>query len=110
MARNLTIIQGSVAAFDIIRNDPTATSVTMYLKNDDTEAVISGGSAYDGNGLATIELDGLDTSVIGVYRYQVNETLSGGGIAKYGAIDCDSDGDCDFNYIIVCESLDGGIS
>ncbi len=108
MARNLTIIQGSVAAFDIVQNDPTATSATLYLKNEDTNEVISGNASYVAN-VASIELDGLDTSVTGVYRYQVNESLSGGGLAKYGAIDCDSDGDCDFNYIIVCESLDGGI-
>lgn len=109
MARNLTIIQGSVAAFDIIQNDPSSTSATMYLKNEDTNEVISGNAAYV-DGVANIVLDGLDTSIMGVYRYQVNESLSGGGLAKYGAIDCDSDGDCDFNYIIVCESLDGGIS
>ncbi len=109
MARNLTIIQGSVAGFDIIRNDASATSVTMYLKNEDTLAVISSNAAYIGD-RATVEFEGLDTSVTGVYRYQINESLSGGGLAKYGAIDCDSDGDCDFNYIIVCESLDGGIS
>lgn len=109
MAHNMTILQGSVAAFEVIRNDSSATSATMYLKNEDTNEVISGNANYV-NGVANIELDGLDTSVVGIYRWQVNESLSGGGLAKYGAIDCDSDGDCDFNYIIVCESLDGGIS
>lgn len=109
MANNITLIQGTVAAFKILQNDLSATSVTMYIKNEDTNEVISSSDTYV-NGVANIEFDGLDTSTPGVYLYQVNENLSGGGVAKYGAFDCDKDGDCDFNYIIICESLDGGIS
>jgi hypothetical protein len=109
MSRNLTLIQGTVAAIDVIQNDPSSTSATIYLKNEDTSEIISKNAAYV-SGVATIELDGTDTATVGIYPYQVNEVLSGGGLAKYGALDCDNDGDCDFGYIIICEALDGGIS
>lgn len=106
---NFVLIQGTVAAFDIIRNDLTATSVTMYFKNTDTNEVISKSASYV-DGVATIEFSGADTAVAGMYPYQVNETLSGGGVAKYGVLDCDGDGDCDWRYLIICEAIDGGIS
>lgn len=109
MANNITLIQGTVAGIDVVQNDLTATSVTIYMKNDDTQAVISKTANYT-DGVATIELDGTDTSVVGVYPYQVNENLAGGGIAKYGAYDCDGDGDCEFGVIVICEAIDGGIS
>lgn len=107
--RNIILIEGTVAGIDVIRNDLTATSVTLYMKNEDTDAVISKTASYV-DGVATIELTGADTTTPGVYPYQINENLSGGGIAKYGALDCDEDGECEFGFIIICESLDGGIS
>lgn len=108
MSRKIILIQGSVAAIDIEQQDPTATSASIYMKNEDTDAVISKTASYV-DGVATIEFDGEDTSVVGVYPFQVNENLPD-GIAKYGAEDCDGDGDCEFGVIIICEALDGGIS
>lgn len=108
--RNITtVIEGSVVAFDIGQNDLSATSASMYLKNVETGETITGTANYVSR-VATIEFDGSDTAVPGVYRYQVNENLSGGGIAKYGAFDCDQDGDCEYGYVVICEALDGGIS
>ena len=106
MARFFTLIEGGVANFDVLRNDPTATSATLVLKNRETEAVTSHTANYV-DGVASIQLDGNDTAIVGVYQYQVNENLSGGGIAKYGTFDCD---DCEWGEIVVCEALDGGIS
>lgn len=106
MARNITLIQGTVAGIDIYQNDTGAVSATLYMKNDETDELIFNTANYV-DGVATISLDGLDTAVVGVYSYQVNENLSGGGIAKYGTFDCS---DCEFGKVIICEALDGGIS
>lgn len=106
MARFFTIIEGSVANFDVLRNDSTATSATLVLKNRET-GVVSSHTANYIDETASIELDGNDTAITGVYQYQINENLSGGGIAKYGTFDCD---DCEWGEIIICEALDGGIS
>lgn len=107
--RDIILIEGTVAGIDVIRNDLTATSCTIYMKNEDTQAVISKTASYV-DGVATIELDGFDTAIPGVYPYQINENLSGGGIAKYGALDCDGDGNCEYGVIIICAAIDGGIS
>ena len=109
MARNFTWIEGTVAAFNVYQNDPTADSATIYLQNTDTLATISHTANYV-EGVATVEFDGNDTAVVGTYKYQVNENLSGGGIAKYGTTDCDQDGDCDWGCVVICSALDGGIS
>lgn len=107
--RNIVLIEGTVAGINVIRNDVTATSVTLYMKNEDTNAVISKTADYV-DGVATIGLSGDDTAIPGIYPYQINENLTGGGIAKYGALDCDADGNCEFGLIIICEAIDGGIS
>ena len=106
MSRNITLIEGTVANIDIYQNDPTATSATLYMRNDETDALISKTATFV-NDVATIELDGNDTTTPGVYSYQVNENLSGGGMAKYGTFEC---ADCEWGKIIICEALDGGIS
>lgn len=106
MARNITLIEGTVSNIDIYQNDPTATSATLYMRNDETNALISKTAPFV-NDVATIELDGNDTTTPGVYSYQVNENLGGGGIAKYGTFECE---DCEWGKIIICEALDGGIS
>lgn len=107
--RDIILIEGTVAGIDVIRNDVTATSVTLYMKNDDTHAVISKNASYV-DGVATIELTGIDTATPGTYPYQINENLTGGGIAKYGALDCDGDGECEYGVITICTAIDGGIS
>lgn len=109
MDRHFTWIEGTEAALKVLQNHPTATSVTIYIKNTETDAVISNTASYT-DGEAVVEFDGNDTTTPGVYKMQVNENLSGGGIAKYGAKDCDGDGDCAFAYVTICESIDGGIS
>lgn len=106
MSRHFTLIQGTVANFDVLQNDPTASSATLILKNRETDVVTSHTANYVG-GVASIEVDGNDTAIIGVYQYQINENLSGGGIAKYGTFDCS---DCEWGEIVICEALDGGIS
>lgn len=105
MARNITLIQGTAAGIDVYQNDLSATSATLYMKNDDTGATISVTENYT-DGVATLELDGNDTAVVGVYSYQVNENLPD-GIAKYGTFECT---DCEWGKIVICEALDGGIS
>lgn len=107
--RNIILIEGTVAGIDVIRNDATATSVSIYMRNEDTEIVTHKTASYV-DGVATIEFSGIDTATPGVYPYQINETLSGGGLAKYGALDCDGDGNCEYGYIIICAAIDGGIS
>lgn len=109
MARNFTWIEGTVAAFNVYQSDLSATSVVIYLQNEDTNEVISSSASYV-DGVANVEFDGADTATPGTYKYQVNEVLSGGGLAKYGAVDCDQDGGCDWGYVIICPALDGGIS
>lgn len=105
MARNITLIQGTAAGIDVYQNDLSATSATLYMKNDETDEVINVTGNYV-DGVANIELDGIDTATPGIYSYQVNENLPD-GIAKYGTFDCT---DCEWGKIIICEALDGGIS
>lgn len=106
MARNITLIEGTVAGIDVYQNDLSASSATLYMKNNVTSETISKTANYT-DGVATIELDGMDTATPGIYSYQINENLGGGGIAKYGTFDCD---ECEWGKIVICEALDGGIS
>lgn len=105
MSRNIILIQGTVAAIDVYQNDLTADTVTIYMKDDETDNLIINTATYE-NGVATVMLEGDDTAIVGVYSYQINENLPD-GIAKYGTFECE---DCEWGKIIICEALDGGIS
>jgi len=111
MSRNIIILQGGEDDIQIQRDDPEAVSVTFVMKNDDTDALTEITEAYaevDGTWMAQITIDGLHTSIIGVYSYQINENISGGGIRKHGVGNCAEW--CEFGKLIICESLDGVVS
>lgn len=107
MNRNFTILQASLKRLKFYQDAADATSVTFIMKNDDTAAVMSFTENYS-DGEAVIELDGNDTSVTGIYSYQINENTPN-GIIKHGDLNCD-DGDCEYGKVIICESLDGVVS
>ena len=105
--RNFTILQASLKRLKFLQSQPDATSVTLVMRNDDTLATASYTENYI-SGEAVVELTGLDTAIVGVYSYQVNENTPD-GIIKYGDLNCDGD-DCAYGKIIICEALDGFVS
>lgn len=105
MARDITIIQGSETNIRVVQSNSSATDVTLYAKHDENGHTFSVTDSYS-DGQAVLVIEGVDTGVLGVYSYQLNETIPTGYV-KYGAFGCE---DCDYGKLIICESLDGGIS
>lgn len=107
MGRNFIIIQGSLHRMKFYRGAADATSVTLYMKNVETDAVQSFTENYS-DGVAVVEIPPAYTAVAGTYSYQINESTPDGAI-KYRTGDCSGD-DCVYGIITICESLDGVVS
>lgn len=98
---NMQVRQGSQLPLQVNQGDSAATSVTIIMRNQETQAVYSVTASYV-DGVANLVLGSDQTSVVGVYDYQFNENVDGEDPIIY-AMDCE--GDCDFPTIEVCEAL-----
>lgn len=97
---NMTVRQNGKLTFTVNRADDDAVSATFIMQLDDL--IVTETVAYDSDGLALFDID--DTSVVGVYQYQINENFESGNPDIYPNLD-DCDGDCDLPEVEICESL-----
>lgn len=103
--KDLEVRQGGRLPLQVKQGDETSVSVTIFLRNQDTAAIIQKTADFV-DGVANLLLDGDDTRVVGVYDYQVNENFATGDPLKYpDPNDCE-DEECTFPTITVCEALD----
>ena len=99
---NITIRQGSQLDLQVNQGDENATSVTLLMRNQETDVTYSVSANYS-DGVATLTLDSGETSVVGTYDYQINENIPGEDPVIYP--DNCIDGDCSFPTIEICESI-----
>lgn len=99
--KDITIRQGSQYDFTVTQGDIAATTVTLIMRNQETLDTYSVTSTYV-DGEANIELTSAETSVIGLYDYQVNENIPGEDPVIYPG---NCIGDCVFPTINICESI-----
>lgn len=102
---DISIRQGSALNIQVNQGDTSAISATLIIKLNDNPAISVTDTYVDG--VANLTLSAAQTSVVGIYDYQVNENYEDGAVVKYPADDCD---DCDFPKLEICESLDGEVS
>lgn len=111
--RNIRVRQGSQVPLLVYQGDEGSVSATLILKNQETSDIIEKTGDFelvDGGMVADLTLDAVDTAVVGLYDYQINENFDDADPIKYpDAGDCDGD-DCSFPTIEICESLDEEIS
>lgn len=81
-----------------------ATSVTFLMRNQETDVVYSVNADYV-DGFADITLDSDQTSIVGVYDWQLNENIPGEDPLIYPNPDNCAGGDCGFPTLTVCESI-----
>jgi len=102
--KNIAVLEGGNLPLTVERQDPEALSATLILKHTESGAIIEVTGNYV-DGVADVSLDGDNTSVVGVYEYQVNENFESGSPDKYpNPNNCD--GDFEFPTITIYNSLD----
>jgi len=104
MANELYVRQGGQLGLLIQQGEPTSTSATLILRPQFPGSNITKTASYVA-GFADLSLTSVETALIGVYDYQVNENIPNESPAKYP--DPVKGDNCIFPTLTVCESLDG---
>lgn len=104
MMNSMKIRAGARLNFTVEQADSESISATFLAVFEDN--TITDTVDYV-NGKAVFDFNAPDTSIVGVYSYQVSENFTSGSPDIYPNLD-GCDGDCDFPTLEICESLESG--
>lgn len=103
MANELLVRQGGQLPLLVQQGEPSSTSATIFLRAQGSSAVITKTAQYI-EGFADLSLTDVETSVLGVYDYQINENIPDESPIKYP--DPVKGDNCVFPTLTICEALD----
>jgi len=103
MANELLVRRGGQLGLIIQQGEPSSTSATIFLRPQGSGTVITKTAPYVA-GFADLSLTSVQTAILGIYDYQINENITGESPIKYP--DPVKGDNCIFPTLTICEALD----